>query len=108
MHNLLNYASIVVSVKYNTKYLLSCSKALFLEKLMNFCLVKKVNCKLKIHFLENRSGMTKALYLKQVKYFRSLYICKKYKYCQDINKNQFLAVLEKGYFLHLVRKWVQE
>ena len=51
MCNLLNYASIVTSAKYTTKYVLSSVKALALEKKNTLDLVKKANCKLKIYFL---------------------------------------------------------
>ena len=41
VRNLLDYASIAVSVKYATKYLLSSVKSLALEKIMKFVKWKK-------------------------------------------------------------------
>ena len=75
MRNLLNYASILVSVTYSSKYLLlGSSKCLALEKLIDFVLLKKQIFKLIVHCLSNRSSLVKILYLKQFQFLLNLSI----------------------------------
>lgn len=75
MRNLSNYASILVSVTYSSKYLLlGSSKCLALEKLIDFVLLKKQIFKLIVHFLSNRSCLVKILYLKQFQFLLNLSI----------------------------------
>lgn len=75
MRNLLNYASILVSVTYSSKYLLlGSSKCLALEKLIDFVLLKKQIFKLIVHCLSNRGSLVKILYLKQFQFLLNLSI----------------------------------
>ena len=75
MRNLSNYASILVSVTYSSKYLLlGSSKCLALEKLIDFVLLKKQIFKLIVHCLSNRSSLVKILYLKQFQFLLNLSI----------------------------------
>lgn len=98
MRNLVNYASILVSITYSSKYLLlGSSKCLALEKLIDFVLLKKQIFKLIVHCLSNRSSLVKILYLKQFQFLLNLSIWKKHKSCQYVSKNQFLTLLEEDH-----------
>ena len=68
MGNLLNYGSIVISVKCVTKYLIKSMKALFLEERMHIVLVKKVNCGLISYFLQTHSRAKEILSLKKLQF----------------------------------------
>ena len=73
MHNLLSCKSIMLSVKYTTKYLLSSIKSLVLELFSDaFYLVKIVNCELKISFLQNPYQIDKNSLFKAASTFSKL------------------------------------
>ena len=103
MSKLLNYASIAISVTYTIKQLLRSIKAFGLEKKNAFSFVKKLNCKLKNHSLQTYKETKKLTYVKQLQFSQNVYICKRNKCYQHINKNKFLTVFVKGHLLHVVR-----
>ena len=73
MHNLLSYASILVFVKYNAKYLLGSFKSN-----SDFCL-----------FTPWQSDENSAI--KTTSIFSKFIVCKKHKCCRHINKSQFVT-----------------